>query len=607
MSLWQLLRGSGYGGYQPGPQGEHDKVAPLDEVSVAGQANTKRLLASARARNVVFAVVLLGLTLSPLETMPTSTEGREVRFTNARKYGDHFKSLLKWGLLVVESISNICFFNTYFSVPKDASSHRSIFNGKRLSKKSGTPPPVNLLDVPRVLQQVSSLAMEGGLYISTGDIRHWFHQIPVSFELSRWFGLAMDNIMYRWTCLPMGWSYSPAIAQAAAWIFLCHSEDGEEEYFSLKDLENLPSFLEIKGKDGKVIGLITLYYDNYLIVSSDARVVEDLHRRVLRNAKFFNIVLKHHDFYSRKALLTGPFPNFLGVEIGLGRRREGFFLRWRLKKIHELQVPANEAIRVRELASTIGRILYSRLISLAPLGTHSSTRVVLDVLRRASAAAWKGTWASATVVLTNEERAAFAAEVRNANVQQWFCSGPPARRIVFMASDASDKLWGFTEMEDGMVVKVAGPFAYPPDIQENHIFIKELYAAIECIAWAKRERPETDRIHLLIDNTAAAVVLTRRYSSNAKANVLLAGVNVALRVITVPSEVNVADSPSRGKAIEQERVSASWKAFMLDEIGQRGPLALARHDNSGSSPLRHPEEEDEFIRLDEEWALLDEE
>jgi hypothetical protein len=48
------------------------------------------------------------------------------------------------------------------------------------------------------------------------DLRHWFHQIKVDPELSRIFGLRDNEEYWEWATLPMGWSWSPAIAQVLA-------------------------------------------------------------------------------------------------------------------------------------------------------------------------------------------------------------------------------------------------------------------------------------------------------------------------------------------------------------------------------------------------------
>jgi hypothetical protein len=61
-----------------------------------------------------------------------------------------------------------------------------------------------------------------------GDFRHWFHQIPAPSWMRRLFGLrGPDGTEHQWQSIPMGWSWSPLIAQACAWTVLAFLEADE--------------------------------------------------------------------------------------------------------------------------------------------------------------------------------------------------------------------------------------------------------------------------------------------------------------------------------------------------------------------------------------------
>jgi hypothetical protein len=47
-------------------------------------------------------------------------------------------------------------------------------------------------------------------------------------------------------------------------------------------------YLRRDGPESEIFGLAVVYYDNYLIATTDARVTEELHNRIIRNARHFN-------------------------------------------------------------------------------------------------------------------------------------------------------------------------------------------------------------------------------------------------------------------------------------------------------------------------------
>lgn len=109
----------------------------------------------------------------------------------------------------------------------------------------------------------------------------------------------------------------------------------------------------------------------------------------------------------------------------------------------------------------------------------------------------------------------------------------------------------------------------------------------------RHSNPQVERIHIVVDNTAVAGVLRRCYSSNAKATEMLKGLKARVRAIVVPSEVNVADSPSRNTRIEENRRIRTWRAFQGDDEGRREGNAQ-RHPNLSSGTLRHEEDIEGF-------------
>jgi len=171
-------------------------------------------------------------------------------------------------ILLPSSYGELRHIGKYFAVPKTEEIARAIWNGKSLSEKSLTPPPVFLPYLPEMLKKIGALSKNfpEGMSMYTGDFRHFFHQIPVGKRLSTYFGVSLGGRFFRWRTLPMGWSFSPYCAQSVAWAVLLHCPGGhangghDPDFVIPKDLKKLPTYIDLH--DG---GFITVYYDNSIL------------------------------------------------------------------------------------------------------------------------------------------------------------------------------------------------------------------------------------------------------------------------------------------------------------------------------------------------------
>lgn len=226
----RLLRTYGYNpGRYGGEEGMHgNALLPLDRISpaTAGRVAKNILLQGAKGSDHLVVVRALAIISSRqgMEEIILQDRWQELRqmkrparWTNA-KYADHFKDLEVATLIKRTEMKFVEFFSTYFSVPKNEEVARSIFNGKLLSTYFQRPPPVNILDAPRLIEMIEAWCKDfgGDIYMINGDFRHWFHQLSMEEANHRWFGLLLagEDQPYVWTALPMGWSWSPYIAQA---------------------------------------------------------------------------------------------------------------------------------------------------------------------------------------------------------------------------------------------------------------------------------------------------------------------------------------------------------------------------------------------------------
>ncbi len=314
--MWSLLQAA-YGSYSF-EEREDRTPGILDPITCARRLRKdelKRIRAAARACGLFFAVEMITILIDDQKLMSLfHPDGpRQIRYTNV-KYTEHFKQLESFCLLEEETQpEKIKFFSTYFSVPKSepVGADRAIFNGKKLGEHFSPPPSTNLADVPRILKEIKKISDESpnGLSFVSGDFRHFFHQLEVSESSSSLFGLALAGKgkvgprFFRYRGMPMGWCFSPIIAQSVSWAVLTHHEREEKNYFEIPEtgLENPPMFLFIKDGE-KIVGLMTVYYDNYLVCTADDQMAKDISARILRNAKHFGVVIKEHFCWTTEQL-----------------------------------------------------------------------------------------------------------------------------------------------------------------------------------------------------------------------------------------------------------------------------------------------------------------
>ena len=656
MALWQLLKGSGYGGYGSLDQEiTRDEVGILDPIECAGKARILEMRRSAQRLGIPFAVEFLNVICDFeifRQKLKKPIEERKLRYTNC-KYRDQLQALCDFNITKKATAETVLYCSSYFSVPKQGIYDRAIFNGKCLSDLFDTPPTMNIPDIPRLIEEVNAECGDRGASFVSGDFRHWFHQLPLEEKLQRYFGLAYRETDGKiavttcllWTTLPMGWSWSPAIAQAAAWTVLAHVEDNQHKYIRLKGLRQPPMFTKLYNRQGCAVGFVTVYIDNYLVVSRCPVTAQGMSDRIIANCAktCFNVEVKEHKLWSRSSLIlheevendsrdVAPKPksaqngnfHFLGIEMGfrLKTLRGGiqlFHLQWRVqekvgleKKTCPLRSSSN--YNPKRVASVVGRILYHRLVSLLPLGTYTSTQKVLNLLRRVGIEAWKTSWSNGVIRISEEERASLELEWSYVHSGQWNDRSTAPKKYARVVTDACDDGYAYVILDDqGKAVLSSGQLAFPTkldlgdgrthDLQTSHIYLKELYAAVEGIKAAQAFETGANQIQIMTDNTAVGGSLRRRYSSNHIGMCILGSMTIELRVICIPSECNVADAPSRGSAIIDTIRRFSHEAYLLDEKGERIGVAK-RHPNVDKSRngMRHVEGDDDDIFLDEVHA-----
>lgn len=528
---------------------------------------------------------------------------RHCVFTSER-YAEHWRDLKEANLMEEVPLESICYFSTYFAVPKTADASRAIFNGKSLSEIFERPPPVNLLDAPRLLKKIEAWHRQenGRIFMLNGDLRHWFHAIPNHKKNRKWFGLRMKNASQavRWMTLAMGWSWSPHLAQCIGYGFLAYRESEEARLVDDSGLNdpNLPHFLPLLDAEGVECGFVTLYYDNYIVVSNNEQVAKDMQERIRVNSDRLHIVIKENSsgFFTPDDLRDGVVEH-LGVEMSTDPLTNR--LRWRIvDKAKDDTTQVCPPLRTpREAAAVIGRCLYGHILSLEPLASRPEATELIQVLRTLGKLSHRKGWDCKLVPDTadglDEAQAACLHHAwDNLMERPFYCVkeevhlSPEDYINVLLATDACDKAWGYVCMsDDGRLRNIherhgscGASFELPPHLQDgptqkHHIYFKEMHAMCQGLIDLMDHAEITGdilRVNLIIDNVATLAAWRNGYSSTEVGTKELLRVyrhpgykKHAIQAFGIPGNLNVADVPSRmkpGKKLHSySRVSrAEW-------------------------------------------------
>lgn len=179
---------------------------------------------------------------------------------------------------------------------------------------------MNLTNIPDMIEIVAKWAREPKMYVLTGDFRHFFHRITMGEMMTRFFGVHCEGVSWCWKTLPMGWSWSPTIAQAIGWTTIAGRVKNQSPLYDERELrdEFLPSQLNVVDKDGTVIGIALLYYDNFLIICNDAVYMQRIKAQFDRNCQKFSVVLKEKTSLGHTDLRSGKLA-YLGCQFQRGQ------------------------------------------------------------------------------------------------------------------------------------------------------------------------------------------------------------------------------------------------------------------------------------------------
>ena len=479
-------------------------------------------------------------------------------------------------------------FAKFFLVPKKDKWGRAIFNCRQANRACRTPPSVNLPRVESLLQKIHEVTAGKGLFAFEMDYRCWFYQIPIIGELARHFIIACREKFYMATGCPMGWSWSPFLAQSVTWGMLLKDIPSHLGARIPASMESPPAWVEIFEK-GECVGIVTAWYDNVLVVSSSEKMRDHWADWIMgKNWKSSKADQegnetvggrsKHYNVRVKVAEKTQT-PNFLGLDFVYNSIKG--VVEWKHTKDagKDVEILVEGATR-RQMASTIGFIMWDNMVRLQDTNKVGWALGILSA--KTVGVKTRTQWdASANLDVDTCQRLNEAKNKTTAtdtdNVWMRVNTDKKRKSRIVVASDASSTLLAWMVM--GRTLDLCSPPAIVAArvIGHKNIFLKELEAAtlaVEGIAGTGF----CGEIVLLCDNAAAVLAIRKGYSSVPGANELLERIwkavstsGEALTVLRVPGKDNVADSPTRGAALEKRRLDASWEIVRAHDAGEGAP------------------------------------
>ena len=596
---------------------------PLDPIEFAFLLALAQVLAGMRkctwlctAISIVRDETAFMLHVKPRQTAPSTVQ---------RSWLPQLRDLVEASVLKVASKVHMA-YGRFFVVAKGATGlGRAIFDMSIFSRACARPYPVNLPNIPSLLTFIGSMKQEEG-WVWTADFRHWFYQIPLIGSVSQWFciqvgGKCKKPCKCKGACtgkgecfqaqvLPMGWSWSPFIAQSIAWgIVLGEMPSKLAQYIDWDILkgDTHPAWVPLR-KDGVDIGVIVIWYDNILVLCNDKEIVEALRKHIMERAKKANAAFKcerNEDGSWKTVDAKGePEPEPVGQEaefIGVTLKVMSGKWHWRHKDTTEWDEKIPTCAPRRDFASSVGILVWDATVYLE---TMEKIDPAMNVLRRITAGVkTRDAWEEA-VFISEVEAATISQLVKRAKTREWtgIKDSPGGtgekRGCVFVAADASKDRVAWVEVRKGDGVDARGiNFDFADADPKVHIFYKELEAA----AWALEimcTRHTNVCIVLATDNSAVFHVLRRMFSGVHGAQVwiekikgvLAASGNTFLPVL-VPGIQNVADAPTRDRDLEDDRMAWTWGH--LNAAVNGGPKHL-----SGWS-IKRPRTEEERVVIEE--------
>lgn len=465
----------------------------------------------------------------------------------AQSYSNSMNLLQEWGIVRVSTVRREDrLFIAYFEVPKaDGRFSRAIANCKAMNSTFRPQLPFRLPSVEEIVRLIDFFPSP---VFMVADLRHWFHQLRLPKEWRHLFSLQQDREILEWNTWPMGFRYTPVVAQTIVVSLLCEASKNCGWVIDV-DKEPGPRPVVVARSGGRISVLAVVWYDNILVAAGSETIRRRFMGKLTHLLRSARIVVKEPGFS-----LSVDSVTYGGAQF----QPRGGSVRWQHTESNVARwrglVDTPLSLTGREWLSRVGIISWDFRLSGNPMRrVHETFRKVFLLTQQC---ADNGDW-TLECVGTEELAQAVGNEMERvvANSSRIRSIPPYPARKVWVASDASDWGYGFVTLDqEGLITRSFGT-RWRGTEKALHINERETLAAVETIM--KVVEKDTCVV-LAVDNvTAAARVRDEHFEEtdwNWKCIHMRNHVSeerATLRIIRVKSADNPSDAVSRGQPVPE--------------------------------------------------------
>lgn len=468
-------------------------------------------------------------------------------------------------------------FVSIFMVPKEGNVGRAIGNCKALNTQFSKGPFLSFPSTEDIFRIITFFG-QAPVFFITADFRHWFYQIPLPKAVRKWFTVKCDKNFKEFKVWPMGFSWSPFVAQGLSMLIGRLAIDRlkyAEAFSPLDSEENLPPFWIIgMGKNGSkptrenIAGFIGFWYDNLLVVTSNPQMRDDLQTNIAAITKHYHALWKAkegtsttgHTEKAEEAFeqsvdevtylgITFKKSNNLWVWNHASKNRK----KW--KSFCETALTIKEEERTWRLLSKLTGLMTWHWSVMGADRSHWSTSIKISQ--------WIGKWMTMNMGWDSSLPKTTDANEHWKVALEFVSSLPdqgPYRRVfsketknfgevLLFASDACSTSGAWLNLRT--LERANAVFSRQE--QEKHITWKETYWAIKALETAIQSCPQHSLVKLALDNTTAVSSLEKGLvgfdesldSSLIEVKRKFNAKGCAWRAYYIPGELQPADEPSR--------------------------------------------------------------
>ena len=426
-----------------------------------------------------------------------------------------------------------------FTTPKkNPLFHRTIVDGRPINRAMSTPPRFSLFSPPLLFDKLRTRGAKWGAVV---DMKGWFHQFPMCDVTASFFVFRVENTWYRWTRLPMGWTFAPFVAQ-----------QGAETLVQIEDA--------------------AVYLDDIFVFGATKALCAERVTAILERMRYAQAEINEE----KSTLTPQQTVVYIGVEWNLPLQSFRFPLEWRTstwRAVADFNTSPHHSIR--EAYKIFGLIMRILHVMSSPL-CFSPT--ILHHMGKWAHVIAKGSleWDS-TITVTTDLRQEIKTATDYIATDEWYTLPPRVsayQTVVY--TDASTRGRGVVWQKIGDTHASEAWGSWHNDHSHTHIFALEAAAAAKGVALAGGG---AGGILLLTDNKGLAYCVAKGRSRTRIGSMFLREIfslvhPLHLRTEWISTDVMPADELSRrlgtggtGRApLQQTHIRRDAQGFSFSEV-----------------------------------------